>query len=177
MDDLRLEPFGEQHLAGVEAMLADPDLLRFTRIPEPAPPGYARHWLRRYEEGRRDGTKEAFAIVDGGATFLGLALAPGIEREEAQAELGYVVAPEARGRGVATRALGLLTDWALGERGLERLTLLISTENEASKTVAARNGYVFEGVLRSLAFKQGRREDTELWSLLPADRAAAATRT
>ena len=172
---VRLEPFGEQHLAGVEAMLADPDLLRFTRIPEPAPPGYSERWLRRYEEGRRDGSKEAFAIVDGAGAFLGLALAPGIEREEAQAELGYVVAPQARGRGVATRALGLLTDWALDERGLERLTLLISAENEASRTVAARNGYVFEGVLRSLFFKQGRREDTELWSLLPADRRASRT--
>lgn len=171
---VRLEPFGEQHLARVEEMLADADLLRFTRIPEP-PPGFAQEWLRRYEDGRRDGTKEAFAIVDGGAGFLGLALAPGIERDEAQAELGYVVAPQAHGRGVATRALGLLTDWALDEAGFERLTLLISVQNEASKTVAARNGYVLEGVLRSLAFKQRRREDTELWSFLPADRVASRT--
>ncbi|HEU4975547.1 MAG TPA: GNAT family protein, partial [Baekduia sp.] len=119
--------------------------------------------------------KEAFAIVDGGGAFLGLALAPGIDREEGQAELGYVVAAEARGRGVATRALSLLTDWALDERGLQRLTLLISIDNHASKRVAARNGYVLEGVLRSLAFKQGRRADTELWSLLPSDRAASRT--
>jgi RimJ/RimL family protein N-acetyltransferase len=35
--------------------------------------------------------------------------------------------------------------------------------------VAARCGYVFEGVLRSHYFKAGLREDTELWSRLPAD--------
>ena len=56
-------------------MLGDPELLRFTRVPEPAPPGFARTWLDRYEEARRDGSREAFASVDETGTFLGLALA------------------------------------------------------------------------------------------------------
>jgi RimJ/RimL family protein N-acetyltransferase len=175
MDDgMRLEPFGEEHLPAVEAMLDDPDLLRFTRIAVPVPPGFARQWAERYREGRRDGTAEAFAIVDAGGEFLGLAMAPVIEAQARQGELGYVVAPHARGRGVATRALALLTAWALEEAGLQRLSLLISVDNEGSKKVAARNGYVLEGVLRSLYFKQDLREDTELWSRLASDPPAAA---
>ena len=50
-----------------------------------------------------------------------------------------------------------------------RPELLIGVENDASKRVAERNGYRFEGVLRSLHFKLGVREDTEIWSRLPDD--------
>ena len=165
---LGLVPFGEEHLAGVEEMLEDPDLLRFTRIPEPVPPGFARGWFERYEEGRSDGSREAFAIVEDGE-FLGLALAPEIDRETRTAELGYVVAPAARGRGVATEALRQLTEWAFAELGMLRLELLISVANAGSKKVAERCGYVREGVLRSAYVKQGLREDTEIWSRLATD--------
>ena len=50
-----------------------------------------------------------------------------------------------------------------------RLELFISTDNVASKRVAERSGYVREGVLRSLHFKQDVREDTEIWSRLATD--------
>jgi len=79
------------------------------------------------------------------------------------------VAPNARGRGVATAALGLLTEWALTELGLQRLELQISVDNLASKRVAERCGYVLEGVLRSVYLKNGVREDTEVWSKLASD--------
>jgi RimJ/RimL family protein N-acetyltransferase len=167
---VRLELFEDQHVEAFEAMLDDPDVLRFTRLPDPAPAGYAGRWLERYRNGREAGTAEAFAIVGDDGEFLGVAVAPEIEPEARQGELGYVIAPHARGRGVATRALELLTAWAFDELGLQRAVLLISVDNEASKVVAARNGYVREGVLRSLWFKQDLREDTEVWSLLPGDR-------
>jgi RimJ/RimL family protein N-acetyltransferase len=165
---IRLERFGERHLDGLAPILDDPDVLRFTRVPEPVPPGFARTWLERYEEGRREGTREGFAIV-GDDELLGLAVVPRIDREARTAELGYVVAPAARGRGVATETLRLLTEWAFRELGAERLELYIGVANEPSKRVAVRCGYVFEGVLRSLWFKDDRREDTELWSRLPSD--------
>jgi RimJ/RimL family protein N-acetyltransferase len=166
---IRLEPLGVEHVAAVEAMLDDPDNLRFTRVPEPVSPRFAQAWLEIYEEERRTGTREAFAIVGGDGEFLGLALAPKIDRETRTAELGYVVAPEARGRGVATGALRRLTAWAFDELEMFRLELLISVDNVASKKVAERCGYVREGVLRSAYFKQGLREDTEIWSRLATD--------
>ena len=166
---IRLEPFGERHLAALEEILDDPELLRFTRVPEPVPTGFSRTWLERYEEGRADGSREAFAIVDENDAFVGLALAPRIEDDERTAELGYVVAPAARGRGVATEALRQLTEWAFSDQGMLRLELLISVENTGSKRVAERCGYVREGVLRSLHVKEGVREDTEIWSRLASD--------
>ncbi|MDQ2982700.1 MAG: GNAT family N-acetyltransferase [Actinomycetota bacterium] len=159
----------------MEALLEDEDVLRFTRIPVPVPPEFARSWLDRYEDGRRDGTREAFAIADAvSGAFLGLALAPRIEGAERTVELGYIVSAEARGRGVATAALGLLTAWAFSELGALRIELFISVDNGGSKRVAERCGYTREGVLRSTYFKQGLREDTEIWSRLPSDPEPAA---
>ena len=169
MSGIRLEPLAEKHLAGVEEMLRDADVLRFTRVPVPVPPGFALTWLQRYEDGRRDGTREGFAIVGPDAEFLGLALAPQIDREAREAELGYLVAPEARGRGVATEALRLLTDWAFATLDAFRLVLLISPANAASKRVAGRAGYTYEGTLRGTWLKQDVRDDTEVWSRLATD--------
>jgi RimJ/RimL family protein N-acetyltransferase len=167
---IRLEPFDAGHLGAFTAMFDDSDMLRFTRLPTVPPPGYAETWLGRYEDGRRDGTSEAFAVVDAETgEFLGIGVAPRIDDEARTLELGYVVAPAARGRGVATETLRLLTDWSFSERGILRVELFISAENEASKAVATRCGYVREGALRSAYFKEGLREDTEIWSRLPAD--------
>ena len=60
---------------------------------------------------------------DGG--FLGAVMAPTIDAETRTMELGYVIAPHARGRGVASEGLRLLTEWAF-EQGAERLELLRS---------------------------------------------------
>jgi RimJ/RimL family protein N-acetyltransferase len=170
MTDVRLELLAEKHLVSVAAMFDDEDVLRYTRIPDPAPAGFEREWLEFYEEGRRERKREAFAVVDADAgSFLGLALAFGIDREGQQLELGYVVAPQARGRGVATRALQLLTDWALNDLDALRIELWISASNNASKRVATNAGYRYEGTLRSYHFKQGRREDFEIWSRLASD--------
>jgi RimJ/RimL family protein N-acetyltransferase len=167
---LRLEPFAEHHLPALDAVLADAEVLRFTRIPEPVPPDFARSWLARYERGREAGTSEAFAALGGGnGTFVGLALAPTIDREAGEVELGYLVTPAARGRGVATAMLRVLTDWALNDLGAQRAYLIVDVTNGASQTVAERAGYVREGVLRSLHVKQDRRADCIVYSRLPSD--------
>ena len=169
MAGVRLVPLSREHLPFFERALADPDIVHNTRVPEPPPPGFADYWLGRYEEGRREGAREGFAVEDHGGRSLGLAVAPRIERDARTAELGCVVLAEERGRGVATEALRLLTDWAFAELDAVRLELMISVENEASRHVAERCGYVLEGVLRSVYVKPGRWEDTEVWSRLATD--------
>jgi RimJ/RimL family protein N-acetyltransferase len=164
-----LRLLAEEHLDAVAGLFDDPDVLRFTRLPVPPPPGYARHWLDRYEAGRRDGTREAFAAIDDDGSFLGLALAVDVDREARKVELGYIVAPAARGRGVATAMLDELTRWAFAELDALRITLIIDVENRASARVAERCGYVLEGVMRSSYLKDDIRVDAGLWSRLSSD--------
>ncbi len=98
---IRLEPLDERHLEDVRALVADPDVLHYTRIPEPAPDDFARSWIAAYETARKDGTREAFAAI-GDGRFVGLGLAPTIDRKDSELELGYIVPAWARrGRGDA----------------------------------------------------------------------------
>ena len=87
------------------------------------------------------------------------------------------MAPEARGRGIATRALALVTGYALGTKRLERVELLINTDNAASIRVAERCAYVHEGVRRSTYLKPGRRVDTVVYSRLPSDASEPTVRS
>jgi RimJ/RimL family protein N-acetyltransferase len=172
-----LVPTTSAHALGIEDLIRDPDVLRFTRVPDPPPADFVDSWLRRYEDGRRDGTKEAFTIEDGDeGRFLGIAVAPSIRREERTAELGYVIHPDARGRRIATAALERLTTWAFEELDAVRLELVISAQNPSSKRVAEHNGYRYEGTLRSLFVVPGRWEDSEMWSRLATDPSPAADR-
>jgi RimJ/RimL family protein N-acetyltransferase len=66
------------------------------------------------------------------------------------AEIGYGVHPEARGQGVGRRAIVALTRWLLSPegRGLARVQLDHSVENEASCRVALAAGFEREGIRR-----------------------------
>jgi len=88
------------------------------------------------------------------------------------AEIGYWLRADARGSGVATRALRLLVPWALAE-GAQRVQLRADVENTASRRVAEKVGFRLEGVLRSAYFnpRLGRRQDWAIYSILPGEHA------
>lgn len=94
----------------------------------------------------------------------------GVNAHEYRARLGYWVAADARGRGICTRALRLLSRYALGELGLQRLELITDPDNTASQRVAEKVGFRREGVLRArLRHPDGRIRDSVLFSLLPGE--------
>lgn len=70
-----------------------------------------------------------------------------------------------RGRRVAQRAVRLLTVYAFGELGLERLHVEVDPENRASARVAIRSGFRREGLLRGGATLQGERRDVAVYGL------------
>lgn len=68
--------------------------------------------------------------------------------EAGQGEVSYWTLPAARGRGVASSALGAVAGWALGEIGFWRLEVRHSTANTASCRVAESAGFTHEADLR-----------------------------
>jgi RimJ/RimL family protein N-acetyltransferase len=165
---MRLVPFGPEHLDALRGFIRDPEIQHFTRIPVPTPDDFPDQWLAMYEGAREDGTREAFAVLDGDGDLLGLGFVPTIDHDAAEAELGYLVAPGHRGRGVAVAILRELTSWAFA-RGIERCELFIDVRNTASEVVARRAGYTLEGTLRSVHHRAGERIDVTVWSRLPSD--------
>ncbi len=170
-DDLiRLEPLIAADASEFTAVLGDEPIQRFTMVPADAGEEFIHGWLQRYEVGWEDGSRAGFAIRDvAGNTFLGFAGIVYLDLDARQGEIGYMVAPAARGRGVSVRALSLLTRWGFDELDLERLELRIDVENAASERIAERGGYRREGILRNVHFKGGVRNDTGVWSRLRTD--------
>jgi RimJ/RimL family protein N-acetyltransferase len=115
------------------------------------------------------GTEARFAIVDSStgqcAGSLGLRISVPAFRI---AEIGYGLRAGWRGRGLATRSVRLVADWAFTKVGIARLELGAAVANTASQRVAARAGFELEGIARMrLPTSDGGRTDEARFSLLP----------
>ena len=166
-----LRPWGEA--GDVEALVAacnDRAIAEFLDlIPSPYTATDARAYVALTQQGWRGGTSANFAIVADGRAVgsIGVRWLEGLD--DGVAEVGYWVAREARGNGLCTRALRLVSRWALEERGVERLQLRADVANIASNKVAENAGFTREGVLRSSRYnaRLARRVDFVMYSLLP----------
>jgi RimJ/RimL family protein N-acetyltransferase len=165
-DAIRLEPLDQTHVPEMTGLVDDPEIVRFTRVPSGADEAFVRGWIGRYERGWHDGSRAGFAVRGLDGAFLGFAAIIELDVEHHEGEIGYMVAPVARGMGVAVRAVDLLTSWGFGELGLLRLELRIDIENTASSRVAEHAGYECDGVLRNVHFKECSRCDLAVWSRL-----------
>jgi RimJ/RimL family protein N-acetyltransferase len=157
--------------ADVEPLAAaslDPQVLRFTRVPDDNSPERVRTFL--YDPAAALGAEESrlWVIADASEAALGL-IDIRIERAPGRGDIGYWLGPAGRGRGLMTRAVTLLAAHGFDTLGLARVTIRVATENVASQAVAERAGFVREGVLRSYDELKGRREDHVVYSRLPTD--------
>jgi RimJ/RimL family protein N-acetyltransferase len=108
--------------------------------------------------------------------LLGSARLYHLSAQDAKAEVGYWVAPWARGRGVAVAAVRAATAWAF-EQGTARVELLAEPENAPSHKVAVRAGFTYEGERRGAAVnRDGSRADLAAWARLATDPAGPSPR-
>jgi RimJ/RimL family protein N-acetyltransferase len=138
-----LRGLGSSDAGAIVEICQDPAIPRWTIVPSPYSEADARGYLERAADGWATGTHASFAIVDAGdGHLLGTAGLMAFHAAPPAAEIGYMLAAPARGRGAASRTVQLLAQWAFGTLGLERLELHIDRDNAASCAVAARTGFV-----------------------------------
>lgn len=146
----------------VFAACQDPLVARFMPIPQPYTLADAVWFVeRRALDWQSDDERErSFAIVDA-ATGGGLGAIARHGPFGHRYAFGYWLAPEARGRGIATRALRLVVDWTLSTTDAIRLELFTDVANDASGRVATRAGFEREGIRRAWAVgRDGRPVDS-----------------
>ncbi|WP_405563240.1 GNAT family N-acetyltransferase [Streptomyces sp. NBC_01180] len=125
----------------------------------------ARAFLQTYADKQAADGARIFGIrLDG--TLVGGVLFPQFDAATGCCEVGCWLEPAAVGRGLVTRAAGVLIDWAVDGRGMHRVEWHVDPGNTASINVAKRLGMVCEGVLRQNHPHRGTRHDTEVWSVL-----------
>jgi RimJ/RimL family protein N-acetyltransferase len=155
-------------------MANDETIQRWTRVPVPYTERDADEWFALTRTTRAAGHQAAFAVVDPEhgelVGSIDLRVNPA---DPAIGELGYMVGPQARGRGVATHAVELVTRWAFDSLGIERMEILVDPHNEVSVRVAEAAGYAREGVLRGYRpGRDGGRLDLTMYGRLRSDEPA-----
>lgn len=151
---LRLRRWREEDLPAVLRAYEDPAMRRWLAVQVSGPDGAA-DWLEAQRTGWAAGTRFAFAVTEGGREdeLLGNVVMKQLDLVNGRAEMGYWTTAPARGRGVASRALTALTDWAFttfAEQGLIRLELLHQVDNVASCRVAEKCGFPLARVIPAL---------------------------
>lgn len=167
-DEIVLRPWRADDLDALVAELQDPEIPRWTRIPEPYTRDDGRKFLERTAAGWADGISANFAIVDARTAQL-VGSIGAVFHEQGAATIGYWVAESARGRGIASDALRLISRWVIETFPVERVELVAAPDNEASQRVAEKAGFTREGLLRRYVEIKGKRRDCVMFSLLPED--------
>lgn len=140
-------------------------------LPLPAPYGLddAFAFLAWQEDMAERGATLTFALRGGpggpleGSIGLHFRSGPGV------AEIGYWVAPAARGRGWAAAATRLLARHAFAAYRPRRIELLVQVANAASRRTAEHAGATYEGVHRAGIEIRGEPVDAAVYAFLPDD--------
>lgn len=138
-------------------------------IPSPYTEADAREYIAQTRQGWAEGATTNFAITDAEtAEAVGSLGVRWSEPDQGVVEVGYWMAPQARRRGLCTRAVRLASRWLIADRGMERIQLRADEQNVASRKVAENAGFTQEGILRSSRFNRrlNRRVDFVMYSLL-----------
>jgi ribosomal-protein-alanine N-acetyltransferase len=115
-----------------------------------SPQGVARH-IAQYLDGHAAGTWHPCVLLDAQGRIAGRANLKDIDRAEGSAEVGYRIAHDQTGKGLATFALQGLVELARSTWQLKELRAEITLANCGSAAVLRKCGFVHARALPRLA--------------------------
>ncbi|MDR1739856.1 MAG: GNAT family N-acetyltransferase [Bacteroidales bacterium] len=80
--------------------------------------------------------------------FAGLIGFKGTDRQNKKTEIGYWLSEKLQGKGIVTKSVKRLCDFAFQELGLNRIQIKCAVGNEKSKSIPKRLGFIWEGIER-----------------------------
>jgi RimJ/RimL family protein N-acetyltransferase len=167
-----LRPWRAEDAPAVYEACQDPLIQRWTSVPRPYRLEHAEEFVTNItRQAWTTGTGAPFGVFDAETgTLLGSNGLNTIDRYQGESEVGYWIAPAARGRGVATWSTHAVAWWALQTVGSLRVQWRAEVGNHASRYVAERLGFRLEGTLRNGIWRVGGgRADAWIGSLIPGD--------
>lgn len=167
-DRVALRPFRPSDAADVARSCADPDIPRYTMMLAGLTEADARVWIERRTALWANGLCSFALTVPPADRCLGQ-MGVHIDHAHRRAETFYWLDPGARGRGLATEGLDVLTRWVFDNHDVVRVHLITHLDNDASQSVATRAGYQREGVLRAWEPVKDDQPDVVMWSRLASD--------
>lgn len=161
---LTLRPLEQADCPAVFGMMSDAETMRFWDWP----PFPERAVVEEIVAGQladvRSGNALYWAIcLHGRDVGLGVCDLSDIDMHHARAEIGFLFARSAWGKGYATEAMEKIIAQAFGPLGLGRLWARVHAGNESSRRLLARLGFTYEGTLKRHILRDGERRDCEIY--------------
>jgi len=168
---LHVRSLEEDDAPEVAEIFADNRTQRWLPLPSEYGRIEARSWCTDMAAERRDsGAGDHYGVVrreDG--RLVGCLWTKRTDWAARVTEISYAVAPSARGYGVAAEAVDALAVALLLEHAFQRIELRVAPGNVASRRVAEKAGFTYEGLLRNAGYVHSGRVDLEVWSLVAND--------
>jgi RimJ/RimL family protein N-acetyltransferase len=168
---LHVRPLEADDAAGVAQVFGDRQTQRWLPFPKEYGGIEAKSWCTEMAAERRDsGAGDHYGVVrrEDGA-LVGCLWTKRTDWVSRVTEIAYAVAPVARGYGVAAEAVDALAIALLLEHSFQRVELRVAPGNVASRRVAEKAGFTYDGLLRNAGHVHSGRVDLEVWSLVAAD--------
>ena len=150
--DVTLRKAQERDIVPIFEACQDPAIPQFTTVPSPYLISHAEEFIRDISpRSFTEKTEMLFAIVQGKGEeekFCGLISFHTTRLESHCTELGYWMAKESRGKGIAKTAVKLITEYGIDTMGFRRIEALVDVDNIESKGLLTAAGYILEGILR-----------------------------
>jgi RimJ/RimL family protein N-acetyltransferase len=152
------------------ACCQDPEIPRWTLVPDPYTRAAGEDFLARVPHEWRSGNGAPFCINPAGepTTIIG---AIGVFPHEPRTVggIGYWIGADHRRQGIAVRAIHLLVRWAFGEAGFERLVADVILGNAPSERTLRAAGFSLEGRIPGGILQRGKPVEAHLFSLYPGE--------
>ncbi|MDR3107592.1 MAG: GNAT family N-acetyltransferase [Bifidobacteriaceae bacterium] len=154
----------------------DPEIQRWTTVPVPYrmedAAVFTTSIAQKGWDGEIDEHERVWAIRtpgEGGKPYLAGSVGLRPDPPGRSVEIGYLVAADCRGRGLATDAVRTVVAHALGELGMRRVIWHAAVGNWPSRRLAVRCGFTIEGTIRSQLVQRGQALDAWVATILAAD--------
>ena len=142
---------------------SDPEVARYQSWTAPYPLESARRLIDEQPDGPLAGDWVQLAIdVDG--DLVG-DVAVGLSSDGRIAQLGYTLAGDRQGSGLATEAVGAVVDRLFAQLGVHRVEASVDPRNVASERLLERLGFDFEGTSRSAVWTDPEWTDDDRYAL------------
>ena len=162
------------HLDDTQAVFdgcQDPLIPRFTAISADYSMAHALDYVQRTDASVRTQRELPFVIEFGNGddkVFAGTISFHSVSVKNSVGELGYWMTSSMRGKGIATTAARMLTDYGFASIGFKRVEALVDIENIASAKLLESAGYQREGLLKNKVTRDdGRQVDMYLFAAIP----------
>ncbi len=163
-----LRPSAEQDIDSIFQACQDPLIPAFTTVPSHYTIDHAIDFVRSDPFSLAERRELRFIIDYGNGSdvkFAGVISLHTINIKNHAAEIGYWIEKSMRGKGIASIATSLITDYGFTTLGFRRIDGLADVENLASQKVLMKAGFEKEGILRNKVTREdGRQIDMALFA-------------